>query len=143
LRTGVALLAPVVSVVSLLDDTSLIQMMVKKEEDEEANLAEATALKKRGLERAARKEQIAWEDVEKKEKEQAAIDAEIQKLMAKKAELDAPAEPKEEPVEGMVLSANFMATFPCPPGFRLVEGYLVMDDESDAHKDFDYELDYD
>jgi hypothetical protein len=105
------------------------------------------ALKKRGLERAARKQErkewIAREDAEKKAKEQAAIDAEIQKLMAKKAELDAPAEPKEEPVEGMVPSADFMATFPCPPGFRLVEGYLVMDEESDAHKDFDYELEYD
>jgi hypothetical protein len=126
---------------------SLIRMTVKKEEDEEVNLAVATALKKRGLEWAARKqerkEQIAREDAEKKEKEQATIDVEIQKLMAKKAELDAPTEPKEEPVEGMVPSADFMATFPCPPSFQLVEGYLVIDEESDAHKDFDYELEYD
>jgi hypothetical protein len=124
-----------------VDNTSLIRMTVKKE-DEEANIAAVTELEKRGLERAARKQQrkdqIAWEDVEKK----AAIDVEIEKLMAKKAELDAPVEPKEEPVEGMVPAADFMATFPCPPGFNLVDGYLVIDEESDAHKDVDYELEY-
>jgi putative protein kinase ArgK-like GTPase of G3E family len=140
------LLAPVILVVSPVDDTSLIQVTVKKEEDEEANLAVATALKNRGLERVARKlerkEQIAREEAEKKEKERAAIDAELQKLMAKKAELNAPAEPKKEPVEEMVPSAEFMATFPCLPGFNLVDGYLVIDEESDVHKDFDYELEY-
>jgi hypothetical protein len=124
-----------------VDNTSLIRMTVKKE-DKEANIAAVTELEKRGLERAARKQQrkdqIAWEDVEKK----AAIDVEIEKLMAKKAELDAPVEPKEEPVEGMVPAADFMATFPCPPGFNLVDGYLVIDEESDAHKDVDYELEY-
>jgi hypothetical protein len=138
LRTGVALLAPVVPVVSPVDDTSLIRMTIKKEEDEEANLAVATALKNRGLERAARKlerkEQIAREEAEKKEKERAAIDAELQKLMAKKAELDAPAELKKEPVEEMVPTAKFMAKFPCPPGFRLEHGYLVLNEESDAHR---------
>jgi hypothetical protein len=99
-------------------------------------------LKKRGEEQAARKkerkERIAREDAEKK----AAIDAEIEKLMAKKAKLDAPVEPKEEPVEGMVPAADFLATFPCPPGFNLVDGYLVIDEESDAHKDVDYKLEY-
>jgi hypothetical protein len=128
-------------VVSPVDYTSLIRMTVKKE-DEEANIATAMELKRRGLERAARKQErkdrIAREDAEKK----AAIDAEIQKLMAKKAELEAPVEPKEEPVEGMVPLADFMATFPCLPSFRLVEGYLVIDEESDAHKDIDYELEY-
>ncbi|KAJ7352240.1 hypothetical protein DFH08DRAFT_805517 [Mycena albidolilacea] len=145
-RTGVALLESIVPVVSPVNDTSLIRMTVKKEEDEDANLAEALALKKRGEEQAARKkerkERAAREEAEKKAREQAAIDAEIQKLMVKKAELNAPVEPKEEPVEGMVPSADFMATFPCPPGFRLVEGYLVIDEESDAHKDIDYELEY-
>jgi hypothetical protein len=130
-------------VVSLVNDASLIRMTVKKEEDEDANLAEAMALKKRGLERAARKQEWKeWavrEEAEKKAREQPAIDAEIQKLMAKKAELDAPVEPKEEPVEGMVPSADFMATFPCLPSFNLVDGYLVIDEESDAHKDVDYE----
>jgi hypothetical protein len=133
-------------VVTLVDDTSLIRMTVKKE-DEEANIAATTELKKRGLERAVqkqeRKDRITREDAEKKAKEQAAINAEIQKLIAKKAELDAPVEPKEEPVEGMVPSADFMAMFPCPPGFNLVDGYLVIDEESDAHKDFDYKLEYD
>ncbi|KAJ7318377.1 hypothetical protein DFH08DRAFT_819981 [Mycena albidolilacea] len=104
-RTGVALLVPVIPVVSPVDDMSLIRMTVKKEEDEEANLAAAMALKNCGLERAVqkleRKEQIAREEAEKKEKEQATIDAEIQKLMAKKAELEAPVEPKKEPVEEM------------------------------------------
>jgi hypothetical protein len=52
---GVALLAPVVPVVSPVDNASLIQMTVKKEEDEEANLTVATALKNRRLERVARK----------------------------------------------------------------------------------------
>jgi hypothetical protein len=116
--------------------------MTVKKEDKEANIAAATELTKRGLERAAqkqeRREQIAREEAEKK----AAIDAEIQKLMAKKAELEAPVELKKEPVEELVLSADFMATFPCPPGFHLVDGYLVINEESDAHKDFDYELEY-
>jgi hypothetical protein len=129
-------------VVSLVDDTSLIRMTVKKE-DEEANIAAAMELKQHGLERAARKQeckdQIVREDAEKK----AAINAEIQKLMAKKAELEAPVEPKEEPVERMVPSADFMATFPCPPGFKLVDGYLEIDEESEVNKDVDYELEYD
>jgi hypothetical protein len=63
--------------------------------------------------------------------------------MAKKAELDAPAEPKKEPVEELVPLAEFMATFPCPPGFHLVDGYLLINEESDTHKDFDYELECD
>jgi hypothetical protein len=63
--------------------------------------------------------------------------------MVKKADLNAPVEPKKEPVEEMVPLAKFMATFPCPPGFNLVDGYLVIDEESDAHKDFDYKLEYD
>ncbi|KAJ7363845.1 hypothetical protein DFH08DRAFT_798309 [Mycena albidolilacea] len=49
-RTGVALLAPAVPVVSPVDDTSLIQMTVKKEEDEEVNLAAVMALKNHGVE---------------------------------------------------------------------------------------------
>jgi hypothetical protein len=57
LSTGVALLALVVPVVSPVDDTSLIRMTVKKEEDEDANLAAATALKNRGLEWAAQKQE--------------------------------------------------------------------------------------
>jgi hypothetical protein len=85
------------------------------------------------LERAARKlerkEQIAREEVEEKERKRleterkkAAIDAELQALMAKKAELDASAEPKEEPVEEMVVSAEFLADFPCPAGFHMEGG---------------------
>jgi hypothetical protein len=52
LRTGVALLNPVVPVVSPVDDTSLIRMTIK-EEHEEANNAALEELKKRRLERAA------------------------------------------------------------------------------------------
>jgi hypothetical protein len=92
-------------------------------EDEEANIAAATALKNHGLEWAAqkleRKERITREEAEKKEKEWAAIDVKLQKLMAKKAELDTPAEPKKEPVGEMVPTAKFMAEFPCPPGWSM------------------------
>jgi hypothetical protein len=118
-------------------------MSVKKEEDEKANLAEASVLKKRGLEHAARKQErkdrIVREDAEKK----AALDAEIQKLMAKKAELEGPAEPKEEPIEEEAVSATFLYDFVAPPGFRLEGKYLVIDKNSEANKDFEYELEYD
>jgi hypothetical protein len=114
---------------------------------EEANNAVMEELKKHGLKQAvwklARREWIAREEAEEKEKERAAIDAELHKLMAKKAELDAPAELKKEPVEEMVATAEFMAEFPCLPSFHLERGYLVLDEESDAHKDFEYELEYD
>ncbi|KAJ7794971.1 hypothetical protein B0H14DRAFT_3496503 [Mycena olivaceomarginata] len=152
-RTGVALLAPIVPVVSPVDDTSLIRMTIKKEH-KEANDAALTKIKNRGLERAARKlerkEQIAREEAEKKEKkrleterQKAAIDAELQALMAKKAELNAPVELKEEPVEEMVVSAEFLADFSCPAGFHMEGGYLVVDEDSEVNTNIDYELEYD
>ncbi|KAJ7347534.1 hypothetical protein DFH08DRAFT_960849 [Mycena albidolilacea] len=96
-RTGVALLDPVVPVVSPVDDTSLIRMTIKVEH-KEANDATMAEIKKRGEERVARKaerrEWVAREEAEEKERKQAAIDAELQALMAKKAELDKPQKPK-------------------------------------------------
>jgi hypothetical protein len=145
-RTGVALLDPVVPVVSPVDDTSLIRMTIK-EEREEANDAAMEELKKCRLERAARKlarkEQIAREEAEEKEKRRAAIDTKLQALMAKKAELDKPLEPKPEPVEEEAVSATFLSDFVAPPGFRLEGKYLVVDEDSEANKDFEYKLEYD
>jgi hypothetical protein len=127
--------------------------MTIKEEHEEVNHAALAELQKRRLERVARKlerkEQIMREEAEKKEKkrleterQKATIDAELQALMAKKAELDAPTEPKEEPVEEMAVSAEFLADFPCPPGFHMEGQYLVVDENSGVNADIDYELEY-
>jgi hypothetical protein len=135
-----------VPVVSPVDDTSLIRMTIK-EEREEANNAAMEELKKCRLERAAqklaRKEQIAKEEAEEKEKRRAAIDAKLQALMAKKAELDKPLEPKLEPVEEEAVSATFLSDFVAPPGFCLEGKYLVVDEDSEANKDFEYKLEYD
>ncbi|KAJ7356528.1 hypothetical protein DFH08DRAFT_953870 [Mycena albidolilacea] len=129
-HTGVALLDPVVPVVSPVDDTSLIRMMIKVEH-EEANDAAMAEIKKRGEERAAwkaeRREQIAREEVEEKEWQRAVIDAELHALMAKKAELDKPQKPKTELVEETVsTSSNEM--FQVPAGFHIEGDYLVLDD---------------
>ncbi|KAJ7303051.1 hypothetical protein DFH08DRAFT_977254 [Mycena albidolilacea] len=129
-RTGVALLDPVVPVVSPVDDTSLIRMTVKVEH-EEANNAAMAEIKKRGEERAARKaerrERIAREEAEKKERERAAIDAELQALMAKKAALENSQKPKPEPVEETIESSS-SDVFQVPTGFHIEGDYLVLDD---------------
>ncbi|KAJ7323998.1 hypothetical protein DFH08DRAFT_969004 [Mycena albidolilacea] len=129
-RAGVALLDAVVPVVSPVDDTSLIRMTVKVEH-EEANDAAMVEIKKRGEERAARKaerrEQIVREEVEKKERERAAIDAELQALMAKKAALENSQKPKLEPVEETIESSS-SDVFQVPTGFHIEGDYLVLDD---------------
>ncbi|KAJ7334226.1 hypothetical protein DFH08DRAFT_814250 [Mycena albidolilacea] len=129
-RAGVALLDPVVPVVSPVDDTSLIQMTIKVEH-EEANDAAMAEIKKRREERAARKverkEQIAREEVEEKERKRAAIDAKLQALMAKKAELDSPQKPKLEPVEETIESSS-SEVFQVLTGFHIEGNYLVVDD---------------
>jgi hypothetical protein len=121
--------------------------MVIKEEDITANAAALTIVTEQSVERAARRaerrEQIAREEAAEKERKKAAIDAELQALMAKKAELDAPAEPKREPVEEMGVSAEFLADFACPPGFHVGGQFLVQDDKQpEADKDIKYELEY-
>jgi hypothetical protein len=100
LRTGIVLLSSDVPMVPPVDKSSLIQMTIKQEH-EEANTATLGEITDRGLERAVRKaerrERIVREEAEEvernrleKEQKKAAIDAELQALMAKKAELNAP-----------------------------------------------------
>jgi hypothetical protein len=97
----------------------------------------------RAAQRAERKERIAREEAAEKEQKKAAIDTELQALMAKKAELDAPVEPKKEPVEEMGVSAEFLANFPCPPSFHMEGQFLVQDDEQlEVDKDIAYKLEY-
>ncbi|KAJ7355474.1 hypothetical protein DFH08DRAFT_803484 [Mycena albidolilacea] len=111
-RTGFALLSSDGPVVPPVDESSLIQMMIKQEH-EDANAATLGTITERGLERAAqkakRRERITREDAErveraerdwaKKEQKKAVIEAELQALMAKKAKLEeAPVEPKMEPL---------------------------------------------
>jgi hypothetical protein len=148
-----AFVSPRISVVSPVEDTSLIRMTIK-EEHEEANEAALAELQKRGSERVARKaerkERIAREEAEEKEKKRlemerkkAVIEVELQALMAKKAELKVPSEPKKELVEEMIVSAEFLAEFPCPAGFHMEGQYLVVDEDSEVNKDINYELEYD
>ncbi|KAJ7356542.1 hypothetical protein DFH08DRAFT_953881 [Mycena albidolilacea] len=129
-RAGVALLDPVVSMVWPVNNTSLIRMTIKVEH-EEANDAAMAEIKKRGEERAAqkaeRREQIAREEVEEKERKRAAIDAELQALMAKKAELENPQKPKLEPVEETIELSN-SGVFQVLAGFHIEGDYLVLDD---------------
>jgi hypothetical protein len=127
--------------------------MTIKKEHKEANNAALTEIKNHGLEWAARKlerkEQIAREEVEKKEKkrleaerQKAPIDAELQALMAKKAELNAPMELKTEPVEEVAVSAT-LCNFVAPAGFHLERQYLVVDEDSEVNTNIEYELEYD
>ncbi|KAJ7352546.1 hypothetical protein DFH08DRAFT_805758 [Mycena albidolilacea] len=128
-RTGFALLSSDGPMVPPVDESSLIQMTIKQEH-EDVNAAALGTITERGLERAARKaerrERITREDAERververdrmewdrmeKERKKAAIEAELQALMAKKAELEeAPMEPKTEPVEETAMSATFLTS---------------------------------
>jgi hypothetical protein len=74
--------------------------------------------------------------------QKAAIETELQALMAKKAELNAPVEPKTEPVEEAAVSATFLYNFVAPAGFHLEGRYLVIDEDSEVNTNIDYELEY-
>jgi hypothetical protein len=117
-----------------VDKSSLIQMTIKQEH-EEANTATLGEITDSSLKWAAwkaeRRERIVREEAEEvernrleKERKKAAIDAELQALMAKKAELNAPVEPKMEPVEETGMSAGFLADFACLPGFHMEGQFL-------------------
>jgi hypothetical protein len=63
--------------------------------------------------------------------------------MAKKAELEKPAEPKTEPVEETAVSAAFLYDFVAPAGFYMEGQYLVQDDEQpEENKNIEYKLEY-
>jgi hypothetical protein len=103
--------------------------------------------------RAERKEWITKEDAERakrekeeKERKKAAIEAELQALIAKKAKLEEgsskPTEPKTEPVEETAAPSGW-SDFIAPIGWHLEGKYLVQDDEEpEANKNIEYELEY-
>jgi hypothetical protein len=139
-----------------VDMSSLIPMAIK-EEDREANVAAMDTITARGLEQAARraerKEQVVREDAERvkrekeeKERKKAAIKAELQAFMAKKAELEEglskPTEPKTELVEETAAPSGW-SDFIAPIGWHFKGKYLVQDDEEpEVNMNIEYELEY-
>jgi predicted phage gp36 major capsid-like protein len=97
--------------------------------------------------KAERRDRITREDMERverdraeKEQKKAEIDAELQALIAKKAELEKPTEPKTEPVEETAASSGW-SDFIAPHGWHLEGKYLVQDDEvPDANNPLDSRL---
>lgn len=128
-----------------------------KDENEDPSFAEVQKRlrERKEAKRAARRVEYEWQlaeeaaknkaEEEENARKKAAINAELEALLAKKAELEElsnPMEPKPEPVKETVSSSGW-GSFVVPIGWHIKGEYLVQDNkEPEAMKDFKYELEY-